>query len=117
MKLGETAKLFSAHYIWRATGAKIAGRALIAGLSSSDANNRLIAGMFLTRGGLRAVPLFREALAHGAPSPLLLRVIGDSGAREFESVLERYAAGPDARLVQAATDALRLLRLADGLGS
>ncbi len=109
MKLAEAAKLFSANYIWRATGALSAGRVLIAGLESSDENNRLIAGMLLVRGGEKAIPLFRESLDKGAPSPLLLRVIGDSGAIEFRDDLARYAESPDPQLARAAADALRLM--------
>jgi hypothetical protein len=111
VKLGEAVKLFFANGIWRASGARIAGRALIDGLASSDENNRLIAGMFLARGGKKAAPLFREVLEGEAVSPLLLRVIGDSGNKDFEHVLERYAAGSDPRLGRAAADALRVLRM------
>jgi hypothetical protein len=111
VKLGEAIRLFSANFIWRASGARFAGRALIDGLTSPDENNRLIAGMLLARGRHKAAPLFREALDSGAVSPLLLRVIGDSGIRDFEDVLERYATCPDPRLAHAAGDALRVLRM------
>ena len=110
MKLGESAKLFAANFAWRLTGAKFAGRTLIKGVSSADENTRLISGMFLVKGGSRAKELFREALNAGAVTPLLLRVIGDSGLREFEPELKKYQSSEDPKLAKAASSALAVLQ-------
>ncbi len=109
MKLGEASKLFAAHCLWRATGAKYAGRVLVRGLTSSDENNRLVAGMLLVRSGGRARPLYREALESGSPSALLLRVIGDSGIRDLKSQVARYVDSDDPNVARAAAYALDAL--------
>lgn len=110
MRLGEAAKLFAAHCLWRTTGAKRAGRVLIRGLTSGDENNRLIAGMLLVRSGSRARPLYLEALESGSPPPLLLRVIGDGGVRDLESHIARYLDSNDPSVARAAAYALDALK-------
>ncbi len=99
MQLAETAKLFTAYGLWRATGWAVAGRTLIAALGSSDANNRMIAGMFLVKGGRLALPLVAEALEKGRGLPLILNVAGDLGHTELAPLVERYTAAPDAVMV------------------
>ncbi|MCC6713898.1 MAG: hypothetical protein IT496_01595 [Gammaproteobacteria bacterium] len=110
MKLGEAVKLFAAHCLWRVTGAKSAGRVLIRGLTSSEENNRLIAGMLLVRSGAKASPLYREALERGSPPPLLLRVIGDGGVRDLHSQIARYLDSNDPNVARAAAYALDALK-------
>jgi HEAT repeat protein len=112
VKLGEAAKLFVANAAWRALGLKPAGRVLLDGLSSSDESNRTIAGMFLVQGGDRAVPLLRRELEHPRNLVLVLRIIGDLGAREFVPILRRYATDDDRAIAQAAHDALEALSAA-----
>ncbi len=110
MKLLEAAKLFVAGSLWRASGARFAGQALLGGLSSSDENNRLIAGILLVRSGAKAGPLYREALEHGTPMPLLLRVIGDAGIKDLAPQIARYTDSTDPGVAQAAAYALEALK-------
>ena len=109
MRLAETAKLFAAYGLWRATGWAVAGRTLIGALGSPDANNRMIAGMFLVKGGRLALPLVAEALEKGRGLPLILNVAGDLGHTELAPLVERYTGAPDARIAQQAAIALKLL--------
>jgi hypothetical protein len=110
VQLVETAKLFAAYGLWRATGWAVAGRTLIAALGSSDANVRMIAGMFLVKGGRLALPLVGEALEKGRGLPLILNVAGDLGHTELAPLVERYTGAPDARIAQQAAVSLKLLR-------
>ena len=112
MRLAETAKLFAAYGLWRATGWAGAGRTLIGALGSSDANNRMIAGMFLVKGGRLALPLVAEALEKGRGLPLILNVAGDLGHTELAPLVERYTRAPDTRVAQQAAVSLKLLRRA-----
>ena len=112
MRLAETAKLFAAYGLWRATGWAVAGRTLIAALGSSDSNNRMIGGMFLVKGGRLALPLVAEALETGRGLPLILNVAGDLGHAELAPLVERYTGAPDARVAQQAVVSLKLLRRA-----
>jgi hypothetical protein len=106
VKLGEAAKLFLAGVAWR-LGIRSAGRTLAAGLSSTDEDNRLIAGMLLVRGGKRAIPLLNEELRSPRNLPLLLRVMGDVAPNTFRDTLERYSRDEDPKVSRAAKDALR----------
>jgi len=108
----ETAKLFAAYGLWRATGWAVAGRTLITALGSSDANNRMIAGMFLVKGGRLALPLVADALESGRGLPLILNVAGDLGHTELAPLVERYTEAPDAGVAQQAAVSLKLLRRA-----
>ena len=110
MRLAETAKLFAAYGLWRATGWAVAGRTLIGALGSPDANNRMIAGMFLVKGGRLALPLVAEALEKGRGLPLILNVAGDLGHTELAPLVERYTGAPDTRVAQQAAVSLKLLR-------
>jgi hypothetical protein len=112
VRLAETAKLFAAYGLWRATGWAVAGRTLIATLGSSDANNRMIAGMFLVKGGRLALPLVADALESGRGLPLILNVAGDLGHTELAPLVERYTGAPDERIAQQAAVSLKLLRRA-----
>ena len=109
MKLVEAAKLFIANLLWRGLWLEPAGLALVSGLESSDENNRVIAGMFLVRGGRRSFPLVKKALESHRGLPLILTVVGDLGVRDVAADLERYAADDDPQVAQAARDALRAL--------
>jgi hypothetical protein len=106
VRVGESAKLFAANAAWR-LGSESAGRTPVRALASSDENNRVIAGMFLVRGGERAVPLLAEELQHPGNLPMLLRVMGDVAPEQFRSTLESYAGDEDPKVSRAARDALR----------
>lgn len=113
MKLAESAKLFTANFLWRWTRFAVVGRIVVTGLDSPDANNRLIAGMFLVRGGRLALPLVRQALEEGRGLPLILNVAGDLGFQELIPLVERYENAADERIAQQARLALNLLRFAE----
>ena len=112
-KLAESAKLFASYFLWRRAGLALAGRALIAGLDSTDPNNRMIAGMFLVRGGVRAVPLVHDALERGRGLPLILNVAGDLGSRELIPLIEGYTRSDDVQIARQAEQTLELLRHGD----
>jgi hypothetical protein len=112
VQLAESAKLFASYFLWRWTGLSGPGRALVTGLDSADPNNRMIAGMFLVRGGRRAVPLVREALAKGRGLPVILNVAGSLGSRDLIPLVERYTHADDERIARQADQTLDLLRRA-----
>lgn len=111
-KLAESAKLFASYFVWRWTRLAPAGRALIDGLNSTDPNNRMIAGMFLVRGGARGLPLVRNALERGLGLPVILNVAGDLGSAELIPVVERYTRSDDQQIARQASQTLKLLRQA-----
>jgi len=108
VKLLGAGRLFLLQALWRG-GLTSAGRALIDALGASDEDLRTMAGMFLVQGGGKAIPLLRTALAKRKHLPLVLRIVGDVGAREMRPEIERFAADPDRAVAQAARDALRVL--------
>jgi len=109
MRFSGAAKLFACQALWRGLHLKTAGRALVNALDADDEELRVLAGMFLVRAGPRAVPLLGEALAQGRHLPLILQIIADVGATEFEPELRRLADDPDPQVSQAARDAVRQL--------
>ncbi|HPM79091.1 MAG TPA: hypothetical protein PLF81_00235 [Candidatus Anammoximicrobium sp.] len=109
MRLSGAAKLFACQILWRGLHLKCAGRALVSALDADDEDLRVLAGMFLVRAGPRAVPLLGEALAQRRHLPLVVQIIADIGATEFEPELRRLADDPDPQIAQAASDALRQL--------
>jgi hypothetical protein len=106
---GRAVQLFAASALWRATGSARAGRSLVRGLSSPDETCRTVAGMLLARAGARSKPLLEEALARGESVPIVLRLLGDVGARELRAEIGRFAASDDPATARAARDALRAL--------
>ena len=109
MRLAAAARLFGCQVLWRGLHLKTAGRALVNSLGADDEDLRVIAGMFLVRAGSRSVPLLREALLQRRHLPLVLQIIADIDAREFEPELRRFADDPDPHISQAASHALRQL--------
>ena len=103
------ARLFACRVLWRGLHLNSAGRALVNSLGDDDEDLRVIAGMFLVRAGSRSVPLLREALTQRRHLPLVLQIIADINATEFEPELHRLADDPDSRISQAARYALRQL--------
>lgn len=105
----QAARLFALKAVWRATGLRTAGRALVHALSSPDEGVRTIAGMFLVQAGERAEPLVEEALGRRESLPMLLVIAGDIGASRLEPQLRRFTADPDPEIAKAARDGLRIL--------
>lgn len=114
MRLVETAKLLLSHLLWLGLHLRPAGRALINALGSDDEDSRIIAGMLLVRAGSRAVPLLRNALTDRQNLPIVIQIIADIGAREFESQLRTFENDPDPKISQAARTSLQQLRSSQG---
>jgi hypothetical protein len=109
MRVTGVARLLLYRAVWRTTGLRSAGRALVRALGADDADERTIAGMSLVQAGGRAVPLLREALARRENVPLVLTLLGDIGDPSVEGDLLRLAHDPDATISDEAREALRVL--------
>src|SRR5262245_37406244 len=109
MKLAGAIKLFVCQAMWRGLHLKWAGRALVNALGSDDEDLRVIAGMFLVRSGRRAIPWLGEALVSRRHLPLVVQIIADIKATEFESEVRQLVSDPDPQISEAAQQALRLL--------
>jgi HEAT repeat protein len=108
MQVLRAAGLFAANVLWKA-GSQAAGRRLLNALTSPDPNVRSIAGMFLVRGGERAVPLIEEAIHQQLNLPQVLVMAGDIGSKKLEPELQKFTAHPDPQVSRAACDGLRIL--------
>ena len=109
MKLGESAAVFSAYGVWRATGSARAGAVVANALASADETNRTAAGVLLVRAATRSLPLLRENLKRGVAVALSLRLLGDIGAAEAVRDVEPLVGSSDPSIARAAADALRAL--------
>lgn len=99
--------------LWRLTGARLAGMQLVGALRSHDANERAIAGMLLTRSGIRAEPLLEEALQHRESVAMVLTVLASIGDRNMAPLVRGFMTDEDPQVAQAARDASRLLGTPD----
>ena len=109
MKLGESAAVFSAYAVWRATGSARAGAVVADALDSADETNRTAAGVLLVRAATRSLPLLRVNLKRGVAVALSLRLLGDIGASEAARDVEPFIGSSDAAIARAAADALKAL--------
>jgi hypothetical protein len=96
---------------WRLTGARGAGRSLVAVAADDGADeaDHAIASMLLVRGGDRAVGLIEEAVATGQVSLGLVDVLASIDTERAAEVLNRLASDP-AVPADVATAARRALR-------
>jgi len=102
-------QLFLLNAIWRVSGLRGAGGALVRALASDDEETRMLAGMFLVQAGKQAEPLLREALEQRRNLPTVLTILGDINARHLEGEIRRLSEDRDPKVAQAAVDALRIL--------
>ncbi len=109
MQVLRAAGLFAANALWRSTGSQAAARTLVNALASADPNIRTIAGMFLVRGGEKAVPFIEEAIHRQLNLPQVLVMAGDIGSKKLEPELQKFTAHPDPQVARAAQDGLRIL--------
>lgn len=109
MRLAGAAKLFASFALWRGLHLKPAGRALVNALGEADEDLRVIAGMFLVRAGARSASLLGEALSERRNLPIVLQIIADIQAKEFESQLRQFAEDSDPQVSEAARCALKQL--------
>ncbi len=105
------ARLLLRKTVWTATGSEAAGRALVDALENPDETLRTMAGIFIARGGARAVPLLREALGRRRSVPTVLTLLGDVGGDTVAYDIEPFRDDPDPDVARAASDALRILRI------
>lgn len=103
------ARLFAYNALWRHTGLRSAGRALVCALESPDEDLQTIAGTFLAQAGKKAEPLLQEALNRRTSLPMILTILGDIGDWTLEPQLRQFSKDRDPEVAQAAQDALRLL--------
>ena len=109
MNLGESAAVFSAYAVWRATGSARAGAVVADALASADETNRTAAGVLLVRASTRSLPLLRDNLKRGVAVALSLRLVGDIGASEAVRDIEPFVGSADPAIARAAADALKAL--------
>jgi hypothetical protein len=109
MWVAHAAVLFLCQALWQWTGLSWAGRVLVRGLRSPNANVRTIAGMFLVRAGRRAGPLLEDAIRRRENLPMLLSILGDIGDPKVEGELRSFTQDHDPEIAQAARDALQVL--------
>jgi hypothetical protein len=103
------AKLFGDYGVWRSTGLRSAGRALVKALGSPDEDLRTIAGMLLVRGGKRSRPLLEEALRRREHLPMVISVLADLGDPGVQPEIRPYTQDPDPEVADSAQQALRVL--------
>jgi hypothetical protein len=103
------AKLFGDYGLWRSTGLRSAGRALVEALGSPDEDLRTIAGMLLVRGGKRSRPLLEEALRRREHLPMVISVLADLGDPGVQPEIRPYAQDPNPEIADTARQALRVL--------
>lgn len=109
MRVAAAARLAACRVVWRATGLRAAGRALVRAVGSRDEDLRTIAGMLLVKEGQRAEPLLHEALHRRENLPMVLWVLGDIGDKELVPEIREFSRDRDPSVARAAQDALRVL--------
>lgn len=103
------AKLFGDYGLWRSTGLRSAGRALVQALGSPDEDLRTIAGMLLVRGGKRSRPLLEEALRRREYLPMVISVLADLGDPGVLPEIRPYTQDLDPEVADSARQGLRVL--------
>lgn len=110
----QLARLYALRSLWRVTGSRSAGRALMEALGSPDEGVRSVAGMLLVQAGQRAELLVEEAIRNRQHLPMALVIAGDIGAVRLEPELRRLCDDPDPLVAKAARDGLRILAARQG---
>jgi len=103
------ARLLTAGSAWRLTGLAAAGRALLAAVTGPDPDDRVLAGILLTRAGGRSVPLISKALAVGTDPVDLADILASIGTDTARAALETAAGSPRRDVAAAAGNALHTL--------
>ena len=109
MSVLDAVRLHLCRALWRITGLRRAGRALVRALGSRDEGVRALAGMLLVREGRRSEPLLAEALGRRECLPVVLTILGDLGDPRFEPELRRFTHDHEPRVAESAKEALRIL--------
>lgn len=102
-----TAATLGTGVLWRATGSDTLAKSLVRTATTDDEDAATVAVMMLTKGGSRAVPVVRDAIADGAVELVTVLVgIGDETAR---SALADLSTHPDQQVADACAAGLSLL--------
>jgi hypothetical protein len=109
MDVAAAARLYGWNILWRSTGARTAGHALIDALGTPDEDIQMLAGMFLVRAADKAEPLLEEALARREHLPKVITILADIGDPKYKSEFDRLTEDPNPAVADAARDALRVL--------
>jgi hypothetical protein len=109
MDVAGAVRVYGYNALWRATGARRAGRALINALGAPDEELQVLAGIFLVRGADKAEPLLEEALARRKHLPEVITILADIGNPKYKPEFRRLADDADPAVADAARDALRVL--------
>lgn len=109
MDVAGAARLYGWNMLWRATGARRAGRVLIEALGEPDEDLQVLAGMFLVRGARKAEPLLEEALVGRKHLPKVITILADIGDAKYNSEFHRLSKDLDPAVADAARDAVRVL--------
>src|SRR5206468_11469726 len=109
MDVAGAVRVYGYNALWRATGARRAGRALINALGAPDEELQVLAGMFLVRGADKAAPLLEEALARRKHLPKVITILADIGDPKYKPEFHRFTEDPDPAVADSARDALRVL--------
>jgi hypothetical protein len=111
VRLDVIARVWLQSLLWRTTGLRSPGRALVRALASPDPSARTIAGMLLVRAGSRAEPLLLEAVAARQSLPMVAQILADIGDHRLEPTLSALSRDQDPEVARAARDALRVLEM------
>lgn len=94
-----TATTMGTGVLWRATGSDRLAESLVRTAATDDEDSATVAVMMLTRGGAKAVPVVRDAIADGAVDLVSVLVgIGDDTAR---AALVELSSHPDSDVAAA----------------
>jgi len=103
------ARLLTAGSAWRLTGLRATGRALVSAITGSDPDDRVLAGILLTRAGDRSVPLIADAIAAGANPADLIDVLASIGSDAARAALQATTRSTRPDVATAARQALHTL--------
>jgi hypothetical protein len=103
--------LFVCTAVWRATRLRPLGRLIVKTLGSNNENLRTIAGISLTKAGLMAEPLLKEALRRSENLPIVLTILAGIGDKRVEPEIRRFSGHEDPQVAEAARQALRVLAM------
>lgn len=104
-----TLRLFASRALWGATRHRVMGRPLVDALGSKDEDERMIAGILLTKAGRRAEPLLEEALKDGRHRPAVIAVLGSIGDPAMVPELRPFERSKDPEVASAARNAIRVI--------
>ena len=112
MNIQTALRLFASRALWGLTRHHAMGRSLVDALASNDEDERMIAGILLTKAGRRAEPLLEEALKDGRHLPMVIAVLGSIGDPSMLPELEPFVESEDPEVASAARDAIRVIDMA-----